>query len=684
MAFNHRRGAAYLRSRVNFQSAIVAHSVTYSLLDIVAMRAHSRRTNISITTIERVVMKAMSIEPVAEFISGYLAQRSPTSVLDPYAGTGELVSSVVARLKSPARVTAISSTPTNDSATTWIEADSIDWLSNCDERFDAVVCLPAIEGKRKRITIEDWSVRVRVLARPDEEILLRSSFRLTDGGTGIFVVPPSVVRRHPDSALRKLRELGLRLKAFISVPSRGKSQVPLALVIIEPGEQSKIYVGELAGADHNRTLLKNLIAWTESETSSLGFLTDFGCFRGFEAACADRRSKGLAEGVGCDPVLLSDIAEVNTLNPRGDIRFNRKPNAVYIPLYVGKPAVTSLKDLALPQTHYVQVILDPHKAKAEYVAASLNTPLGKAIRAAASSRAGGRLLNPSDVRELPCFLPSVEQQTVVAQTRSEIAEQLEDIHGEIWRRPEILQKCVNSVPESSKDLLENNFGLHEDAKRLLSEKPNDHSAFIEWCMSCRNLLEVFAYDEAEGKYSDEIREWSGMIAKRSQVHLIKVGGREVAKALDCSIQMDPLSALLTICSCIEWRERNNAQMVTQPKESWREKEARALGLLFKNPTWTKKSIAKEVGVSDRTLYNWTDFQQAWVWNKTKDTGKLARGWKTAERTIEAFKTEQCSICGQAEAIAGEPHCYDCFMEDVEREHKVSEKLDKQFDPTVFG
>jgi hypothetical protein len=101
-----------------------------------------------------------------------------------------------------------------------------------------------------------------------------------------------------------------------------------------------------------------------------------------------------------------------------------------------------------------------------------------------------------------------------------------------------------------------------------------------------------------------------------------------------------------------------------------EKQALAIGLLCRYPNWTRTRIAKEVGVDRRTLYNWPGFQTAWKAAKAKDPGRVVRGSKNSNGTIEAYSAVgKCASCGgiATQESEGKEYCRACYLEEVAKD-----------------
>lgn len=95
---------------------------------------------------------------------------------------------------------------------------------------------------------------------------------------------------------------------------------------------------------------------------------------------------------------LSEITlDINFSDPLLESGFREMENTLYLPLSDGANAVSSLSLLAAAEPSvYIQLVLDPEKASADYLVDFLNNPLGRKIRKAWEARGFIRMPeNPS-------------------------------------------------------------------------------------------------------------------------------------------------------------------------------------------------------------------------------------------------------------------------------------------------
>ena len=401
---------------------------------------------------------------IPAFIASYLKDSTPKTILDCWAGMGEMLSPLVQKFE-PSVAIGINKLMSEHEAANLLHGDkTIDWklgeplqlLDEMDTRFDVVVgCLP-IGCPPTSLTLS-WDNNLINLHDDLGNILLLKACQLLEPeGVGFFIVSSSFLREQRQRKVyTHLEQFGFFIDAALSLP-RGTfapvTQIESLLLIIRKQKPLRLFVGELKSDQTSNVLLQNLKTRKRGKTLQLGTLVDSTSFRSFSTLVAEYEIKELAKGLGLSPTLLSKICTSINLPKRieGE-EFSDLPNAVYLPIIGRAPAVYSLFNLKIKPQNYIQLVLNPNNAIAEYVANFLNTALGQKIRESSVSGTFIPKINKSQLVNAAFYLPQIEIQSEIIGVQSiitDLSTQLETLQRKLWSHPQRYketQKAVGSL-----------------------------------------------------------------------------------------------------------------------------------------------------------------------------------------------------------------------------------------------
>lgn len=347
---------------------------------------------------------------------------------------------------------------------TWEHADPQEWLWTHKQQYDLVICNPPW---RLRSGSDRTHRKFEGVSDSDDAlIILNASLHLKPGGTGIFIVPMSFIfQRHSGTVYANLKKYGLALHAFFVLPPRTFAPVTVAaggLAIIRKSKPVPIFTGIIPqDANLRKKLITNLKEGKEDQDVIFGKFADPAQFRGVYDLERDDRINRIAKKFGYPPFPLKEIAlEINRMN-QGDLAFEEHENTVYLPLIGNSPAVTSTSAFKIKSHNYLQLVIDPEKADAEYIAGLLSSPVGKILREQALTGFIPKL-NKKTVNDISVFLPSMNQQQELIEmdrTARAIEEDLKNIRTQIWSEPVNIKKITPKLEqltrkESFKDWLD--------------------------------------------------------------------------------------------------------------------------------------------------------------------------------------------------------------------------------------
>ncbi len=365
----------------------------------------------------------------------------------------------------------------------WILADPLEAIDRIPEQFDvAVSILPwgyRLAGRTSIVGPEGQRVEIR-----DDfggMLLAVTANKLTDQGIGLYVVPPSFFTS-TRSVLGQFQDLGLAVEAALALPSGSFGQTTMLtayLLFIRKSPSRSMFVAQLTtDARTNSQILTNLRERHEGGAIELGRFVDPTSFRGIDVIRLRERFARAKEEQGVAEVALGDVASsINLGRTDEGFAFEELPNALYIPLVGNSAVVDRLDDLKIKAQNYAQVVIDPTRSNATFIARFLNTELGREGREHSKSGAVIFKLTKQALQKLPVLIPDLQMQADILA-----------IDARIVRESNILLGLEIELSEITDALWSDPRGIGEVEKRLatfsksLGGKLREHTAesLEEW------------------------------------------------------------------------------------------------------------------------------------------------------------------------------------------------------------
>ena len=388
-------------------------------------------------------------EFVTSFITAYAAERKPTSIFDGWAGLGSLLIPVV-NASSPAAAVGI--TPSTDDLSvakamtgnaliTWVQANADAWPPL--KMYDLIVSAPPINLPTKSLTIEEHGSSVTVLDSASYTVILQSATHLSDGGVAFFLVPNGFFIQGGKALVRDaLPRVGLYMNAVIALPAgtfAPLTSIPLNILLISRSSTDDLFVGQLSPTTNKQVLLKNLLERKNGLSLELGRLVPSKTFTSFIALQTADEEERLAKRSGLMRTSVNDVVSaINLGKQTDDGGFTNLPNCVYLPIIGTSPAVTALDSLNIKPHNYIQLVVRPEVADAEFLAGFFNSPLGRKTRATMLSgtfipKLSKQTLSSGHVYLLP--LDAQRKATTVGREILDLRLQLEQLERDLWNRP---------------------------------------------------------------------------------------------------------------------------------------------------------------------------------------------------------------------------------------------------------
>lgn len=408
---------------------------------------------------------------VPEWLAGVFCalakETSPKTICDPWAGAGFLVEALREACQ-PVQALAFTRNQAQFELgkvlvpeVNWQLGEPLLLLDSLPQEFNVVASnLPW--GARShfplKVTLPSGDT-VELVDDLGNLILVAASMRLSSSGVGLFVVTPSFFFKQ-QSVFHRFGELGLGMEAALALPSgtfAPYANISTYLVVVRRRPSTRMFVAQLS-ADPNTNLqvIANFRQGTEGGSLGLGRFVDPASFQSIDHIRASEALKFAETRFGVQASNLAELSDVKSGikmgRPGDEFAFQALENAIYIPLIGNSDVVESPDKLKLKAQNYAQVVIDPSRSNARFVARFLNSEFGKELREQTKTGFIPKL-NKQTLRELRVFVPDLqtqrrmleletrittEQNTVMA-LQNEIAE----LRRELWANP----KSVPQVQE---------------------------------------------------------------------------------------------------------------------------------------------------------------------------------------------------------------------------------------------
>jgi hypothetical protein len=394
---------------------------------------------------------------LAGVFSALIEGVSPKTICDPWAGIGLLLG-VLREASRPKEAFAF--TPNQGEhalgkvlvpEADWQVGDPLHLLGAVNKELDVVASILPMGARSTN------PLKVTLLSGDTAElsddlgnlVMVAASMRLSSSGVGLFVVTPSFFFSQR-SVFRQFGDLGLGVEAALALPPgtfAPYTNIPAYLVIVHRKPSTRMFVAQLsADANTNLQIIGNFRQDREGGSLELGRFVVPQSFRNIETIRTEERVALAERRFGAPSMKLEDIATVINLGRFGDdFAFNPLENTIFIPLIGNSDVMESLGDLTLKKQNYAQVVIDPARSNARFVARFLNSEFGKELREQSKSGTFIPKLNKQTLKELRVFVPDLTTQKRMLEIEARIAtehntvlalqNELAELRRELWANP---------------------------------------------------------------------------------------------------------------------------------------------------------------------------------------------------------------------------------------------------------
>ncbi len=414
----------------------------------------------------------LHVPPVlSDVVAKLLDNRSARTICDPWAGLGTMLA-IAQRATSSRRCIAFNLNASEGELAKalfpqveWSIGQPLTLLSKLNDPIDVFVsCLPFGARTNESLELADTSGNPVELKDDLGNLILAAAMaRLSDNGVGIFVVPTSFFFAER-SVLKRFAELGFNVDAALALPPGSfapYASISTYLLALTKSPKKPMFVAQLSSDPNtNSQILANFANGVEGGAVELGRYVDALEFRSIDSLRADDYFESASKQIGFPAVVLEDLASAINLGRYGeDFKFPEASNAVFVPMIGQSDVVASIDDLSLKAQNYAQVLIDPSKSHATFIAQSLNSELGKKIREWGKSGTTIPKLNKQTLKKLQIFIPDLATQRKMLEIEARLSAEenillslqndLSELRRELWRNPRLADTVSNRLDDFS-------------------------------------------------------------------------------------------------------------------------------------------------------------------------------------------------------------------------------------------
>ncbi|MCL4272002.1 MAG: hypothetical protein KJZ72_20755, partial [Anaerolineales bacterium] len=250
--------------------------------------------------------------------------------------------------------------------------------------------------------------------------------------------------------------------AIVSLPSNAlqpATGVNTALFFISHEETPDLFIGHLSDAVDENSMLHNLIRRKNGAILETGQLVNPDEYKSWRQYSLLVEIQEIVKHSKFPIIKLEEIAFKFNFHKKGeDNSFEDTPNSFFLPLLEHLPVTSVSAEITNP-SHYVQVVLKPEQALADYVAGYFSTEAGKKVRASLASGNVITKISKLDLFDAFVLLPAIEVQQKVIETHRtmrELSYQLQKFEKDLFKRPDQVEKIKKDIQKlDQKESFEN-------------------------------------------------------------------------------------------------------------------------------------------------------------------------------------------------------------------------------------
>ncbi|MFA6815785.1 MAG: N-6 DNA methylase [Lentisphaeria bacterium] len=400
----------------------------------------------------------MPIPPVlSKTILKILVSHSAKTILDPWAGLGALLAIAQQATSAERCIGYNPNTSEGELAkmlfpeAEWSIGQSLSLLRTLDEPIDVVVsCPPFGVRTRESLTLVNMAGNpINLKDKLGNLILAATTARLSENGVGLFVVPASFFYSGR-SVLKYFPDLGFSVDAALALPLGSFApctSIDTYLLVVRKGTNKKMFVAQLSSDQNtNAQILENYTKGEEGGAFELGRYVDALEFRSIDSLRAGDYFQSASKQIGFPAVPLENLAmEINLGCFGNEFKFPEVGNAVFVPIIGQSDVVDSIDNLTLKAQSYAQVVIDPSKSSATFIAQFLNSELGKKTREWRKLGTFPPKLNKQVLKKIQVLIPDLTTQQKMIEIEGRLSGEentllslendLSELRRKLWKNP---------------------------------------------------------------------------------------------------------------------------------------------------------------------------------------------------------------------------------------------------------
>ena len=346
---------------------------------------------------------------------------------------------------------------TNNSNTSIIIGDPFSVLEQVDDNYDLIIGDLAIgyKGASKRVEWKDGNINIK--ARKNWIIILKSLFKLTRNGYGLFLVEPAILWSQEWKRFTTVfNDSGFYIKAIFNSPKNilfPETSVRPIIILVSRSGGTGLFIAEISDADSVVSILRNLTENKSSHHLETGVFVNESDFKGFNNYKITKQIEKLqTQYKEFKEHRLVDISTEISLGKQNK-KFEEKTNALYIPRVCNTPVVYSLRQTTLKHQNYFQIVLDQSVVLNEYVSLFFSSDLGRLVL---ESLYGGTIFpttTKKDLEQVSIPIPSINEQKIIITANhklEKLEKSIDDFKSELSLNP----KSAISIQDKIDDMLQ--------------------------------------------------------------------------------------------------------------------------------------------------------------------------------------------------------------------------------------
>lgn len=384
------------------------------------------------------LLSAGALEPspsdpavVAQLTAAICAGRTAQRCLDPWAGIGitlrallgEGIAETAVGIEIDPEVHAVAKQIPGSRQVEWHLGDAAKVLEDPDlGSFDLVVGSPPIGLPSLEYTLRDGTMRRRVSGT--YTMVLQAARLLRTDGLMLVVLPDGLFFSADGQVCRReLTSLGLDVAAAVALPLRAYAgiEVHLNLVVIAPARTGQTFVAQMDSATEPDVIARAVRTPEARRSHGVGILVNATELRPPRTMLIARQIADRAKRAGLSPTPLREVSLAIATPSDSEPAFDLAANAVYLPTLGTSDAATSPDAATVKPQNLLQIVLDPEKVDAEFIAFFLNGTLGRQLRETLAAGSTIPRISKTVLQAAEMYLPrTLAQQRATARVNRRI------------------------------------------------------------------------------------------------------------------------------------------------------------------------------------------------------------------------------------------------------------------------